>query len=246
VNAQVRKQQGGNGRFLAILGLIVVAGGAFIAYRMANKPASAPPTMPAVGDTLLAKNAKGYTIGRPEAPIEVVEFADFECNVCGTFSALAEPDIRKNYVETGKIRFTFYDFPIVNAHPNTMPAHQAAACADEQGKFWPMHDRLMEQQAAWNGFATSSPRPILAGYAKEVGLDETKWNACMDAGTHDDRIKANYALGLTQQVRGTPTFIIDGVVHQGGNSYDQLAQAIDAALAAREAAARPIPAAPAN
>ncbi len=246
MNAQVRKPQGGNGRFFAILALVAVAGGAFIAYRMANKPAAAPPPMPSIGDTLLAKQAQGYTIGKADAPIEVMEFADFECPSCGSFSALAEPDIRKNYVETGKIRFTFYDFPLVNAHRNTMPAHNAAACANDQGKFWELHDRMMEQQAEWNGFATDAPRTVISGYAQQLGLDMAKWNACMDASTHEGRIKANYAFGLTQQVGGTPTFVIDGQLHRGGNSYDDIARAIDAAIAAREASARPIPAAPAN
>lgn len=247
MTVQVRKQtQGGNSKFFGALALVAVAGAAFIGYRMTNKPAAAPPAMPAPGDTALVKQARGYTLGKADAPVEIMEFADFECPSCGRFAALAEPDIRKNYVETGKVKFTFYDWPLTNAHRNTIPAHSAAACADDQGKFWPMHDILLERQEEWNGFVTDDPRKVIAGYAQQLGLDMAKWNACMDAGTHLDRIKANYALGMTMQVRGTPSFYIDGQPVGGGFSYDEIARAIDDALAAREAASRPIPAAPAT
>ncbi|MCU0625700.1 MAG: DsbA family protein [Gemmatimonadaceae bacterium] len=242
MSVQVRKQ-GGNGKFLGLLAVVGLAGAAFIGYTVTNKPPAPPPVMPVPGDTLLAKQARGYTVGKADAPVEVWEFADFECPTCGRVGVLMEPDIRKNYIETGKIRFTFYDYPLVNAHPNTMPAHNAAACADDQGKFWPLHDRLLEGQAEWNGMVTKSPRKVIAGYAEQLGLDMGKWNACMDASTHEGRIRANYAFGLTQQVAGTPTFYVDGRAVPGVPSYDQLARIIEDAIAARQNAARPIPSA---
>lgn len=243
MSVQVRKQSGGNGKFFGLLALVAIAGGAFIAYRAANKPAAAPPVMPVPGDTVAARAAQGWSLGRDDAPVVVEEFADFECPSCGRFATLAEPDLRKAYVETGKVKFVFYDFPLVNAHRNTIPAHNAAACAGEQGKFWPMHDALLERQEEWNGFVTDDPRKPIAGYAQSIGLDMAKWNACMDASTFDARIKGNYALGMTRQVNGTPTFFIDGRLHTGNPSYDELARAIDAALEAKAAASRPIPAA---
>ena len=77
----------------------------------------------------------GYTIGNANAPVEVTEFGDFECPACGHFATLTEPDIRKRYVSTGKVLWRFVDFPLT-MHRNTWHASRAAACADEQGKFW--------------------------------------------------------------------------------------------------------------
>lgn len=227
---KVRKKSSNTGFIVALVG-IVAAGGAFIVWKTQQKPAAEPVVLPSVADSSLAKQAHGYTIGSADAKVEVIEFADFECPACGNFATITEPDVRKNLVNAGIIRYTFYDFPLVNAHLNTIPAAMSAACADDQGKFWEMHDELFNGQVEWNGQATSNPRGVTSGYAKKIGLDMTKWNACMDANTHLDRIKANYALGMTKQVGSTPTFIIDGTKMNGAANYDDIKKAVDVALA---------------
>jgi protein-disulfide isomerase len=232
VSAQVRKKSSNAGFTAALIG-IVVAGGGFIFWKTQQKPVMAPISLPSVADSALAQQARGYTLGSANAPVEIVEFADFECPACGNFAQITEPDVRKNLVETGQVKFTFYDFPLVNAHKNTMTASMAAACADDQGKFWEMHDALFPGQIEWNGFATDNPRKVITSYAQRIGLDMTKWNACMDASTHADRIRANYALGLTKRVPSTPTMFVNGVMLEppGAAPYDAIKAAVDAAIA---------------
>lgn len=231
MSAKVQKKSG-NTVFIVSLASIAVAGGGFIWWKTQQKPAEAALVLPSVADSALASKARGYTLGSPTAPVEIVEFADFECPACGNFARITEPDVRKNLVETGKVRFTFYDFPLVNAHLNTIPASMAAACADDQGKFWAMHDALMLGQIEWNGQATDKPRKVITSYAQNIGLDLPKWNACMDAGTHKERITANYSLGMTKQVGSTPTFFVNGQMMRGAANYDDIKAAVDASIAA--------------
>ena len=122
-------------------------------------------------DTTNAGPAQGYSVGNASAPVKVAEFGDFECPQCGRFSTLTEPDLRKRLIETGEVFFTYYDFPIKELHKNTEAASNAAACADEQGKFWQMHDRLFDTQDQWNGEATNNPGKVFAGFATELGLN---------------------------------------------------------------------------
>ncbi len=238
MSAKVRKQSNNTG-FLAALGAIAVAGVGFIVWKTQQPPAAPPIVLANVADSALAAKARGYTIGSPDAKVEIMEFADFECPACGSFATITEPDVRKNLVETGLARYTFYDFPLLNAHQNTIPASMAAACADDQGKFWELHDKIFEGQFEWNGQATGNPRGVISTYAQKLGLDMKKWDACMDAGTHTDRIKANYALGVTKQVGSTPTFFINGQMLRGAANYDDIKAAVDAA----NAPTLPIPAA---
>ena len=231
MSAKVRKTSNSSG-FIVALVAIVLAGGGFIWWKTQQPPPTAPMVMPTVADALLAGKAQGYTVGSADAKVEIIEFADFECPACGNFANVTEPDVRRNLIETGKVRYTFYDFPLLNAHQNTIPASMSAACADDQGKFWEMHDALFMGQIEWNGIATSNPRKVISGYAEKLGLEMAKWNACMDANTHSERIRANYALGMTKQVASTPTFFINGQAYPGALPYDDIKKAVDAALAA--------------
>ena len=230
MSAKVRKQSSNTGFIVALAG-IIIAGGGFIWWKTQSTPVQQTLVLPSVADSALAQKAHGYTMGSPTAAVEIIEFADFECPACGNFATITEPDVRKNLVETGLARYTFYDFPLLNAHQNTVSASMSAACADDQGKFWPMHDMIFTGQVEWNGIATSNPRKVIAGYAEKIGLDMAKWNACMDAGTHTERIKANYSLGMMKQVNSTPTFYINGEKMQGAANYDDIKAAVDAVIA---------------
>lgn len=232
MSAKVRKQSNNTGFIIALVA-VVVAGGGFMWWKSQSKAAETPLALPSVADSAMAAKAHGYTIGSPTAPVEIMEFADFECPACGSFATITEPDIRKNLVATGLARYTFYDFPLLNAHQNTVTASMSAACADDQGKFWEMHDAIFEGQFEWSGVATSNPRGVISNYAQRLGLDMKKWDTCMNEGTHLDRIKSNYALGLTKQVSSTPSFYVNGVkLDLRANSYDEIKAAVDAATAA--------------
>jgi protein-disulfide isomerase len=88
-------------------------------------------------------------LGKDSAKVTIVEFSDFQCPFCERFYTDTLPQLKKNYIDTGKVRLTFRDFPIESLHPNSPTAHEAAECAGEQGKFWEFHNKLFENQDIW-------------------------------------------------------------------------------------------------
>lgn len=227
--------------FYWLLGIVALVGVASLAY-VATRPKAGPRDVAAGPDTSNAGPAQGYTMGNVNAPVQILEFADFECPSCAGFATITEPDVRKRIVETGLASLTYYDFPL-SQHRNTMAASHAAACADEQGKFWSMHDRIYQAQDEWNGQATDSPKAFFKRYAGEVALDVSRWENCYDSQKYRQRINANLAEGLRRGVNSTPTFIIGNKMYPGSQSYDELKKLVDAAAKTAGTAASGTPAA---
>jgi protein-disulfide isomerase len=209
--------------FFWVLGLIALIGVAALGY-VATKPKAN--AVRDVADATNAGPAQGYLIGKVDAPVKILEFADFECPSCAGFATVTEPDVRTRIIDAGLANLTFYDFPLTQ-HRNTVPASNAAACADEQGKFWPMHDRIFQAQDEWNTEATDAPKPFFKRYAGEIGLDVARWVACYDARKYQPRINANLADGLRRGVNSTPSFVIGSKMYAGMRSYDDLKRIVD-------------------
>jgi len=210
--------------FLWLLGLIALVGVAAIGY-VATRPKGSAAVRD-VADTTNAGPSQGYLLGKVDAPVKILEFADFECPACAGWATVTEPDVRTRIINTGLANLTYYDFPLT-MHKNTLPASNAAACADEQGKFWPMHDRLFAAQDEWNGEATDVPKAFFQRYAGEIGLDVAKWEQCYDARKYQPRINANLADGLRRGVYSTPTLVIGNKLYAGMRSYDELKRIVD-------------------
>lgn len=226
--------------FLWVLGGIVLVGVAALSY-VATKPKEAVREVSEKIDTTNAGPSQGYLMGKVDAPVKIIEFADFECPSCAGFSVVTEPDVRTRILDTGLANLTYYDFPLTQ-HRNTLAASNAAACADEQGKFWPMHDRLFQAQGEWNGEATDAPKPFFKRYAQEVGLDAARWETCYDARKYQKRISANLNEGLKRGVNSTPSFVIGNKLYPGMRSYDDLRAIVDSvAKTASSPAATPAP-----
>ncbi len=154
--------------FYLALAVIAVAGIGALSW-MSRRPADR--LVSPIDSTLPKVQSNGYVVGSASAPIEVVEYGDFECPSCARFATLTEPDVRSRLVDKGIIRLRWIDFPL-SMHRNTWPASRAAACADEQGKFWEMHDALFQGQDQWNGEATNNPNPIFKQMAGQLGLNQ--------------------------------------------------------------------------
>jgi protein-disulfide isomerase len=227
--------------FLWLLGAIVLIGVAALSY-VATKPKQTVRDVAETVDTANAGPAQGYLMGKVDAPVKILEFADFECPACGNFAVVTEPDLRSRIITAGLANITYYDFPLT-MHRNTLAASNAAACADEQGNFWPMHDRLFQAQAEWNGEATDAPKPFFKRYAQESGVDVAKWESCYDARKYQKRISANLAEGLRFGVNQTPSFVIAGKLYAGMRSYDALKAIVDSGAKTTSApvAAAPVP-----
>jgi protein-disulfide isomerase len=225
------KRSGPGKGFWLALGLIAVLGlGAlgYVASRPKVQTTRIDPNLPPM-------KAEGYLLGSPTAPVEVIEFADFECPSCGQFATITEPDVRTNLINTGKIRVRYIDFPLP-MHHNTWDASLAAACANEQGKFWQMHDQLFANQDRWNGETTSKPRPVIADLAKSIGLDMDKYDACMENDSQRAKVQSHLLEAERRGVNQTPTFIIGGTMTPGAIPYDTFKRLVDAALAKAPAA----------
>ena len=187
--------------------------------------------------------ARGYVFGDTTAPVQIIEFADFECPACGQFATLTEPDVRSRLVQTKQAYVRFFDYPLP-MHRNTWDASHAAACADEQGKFWPMHDTLFANQDRWNGEATSRPKSLFMGYARELGLNEGQFEKCWDDRKYQSRIASNRAEAERRQVLQTPSFIIGNKLIAGALGYDEIKKLVTDAIGSPTATSNTTPAGP--
>ena len=192
-------------------------------------------------------NASPLTIaGRPargsaKAAVTLVEYSDYECPYCGQYATQTYPQIVRDYVQTNKIRYVFKNYPITQLHPNAFRAHEAAACAGDQGRYWEMHDRLFADQRTLT----------LEGFVERalaLNLDGAELRNCIEGPAQDDMIREDIAEAVRGGVRGTPVFVLaftdpEGQVVTpvrvlvGAQPYQAFKDAIDALLA--QAAAQP-------
>lgn len=173
--------------------------------------------------------------GASSATVALVEFSDYECPFCIRHFQQTAPAIDASYVRTGKIRYFFRDFPIAENHPQAIRAHVAANCANEQGKFWALHDRLFSAPG------THQPADLTAR-AKEAGLNIAAYETCYASGKYTALVQQSTQYALSLGGNGTPYFII-GTIDAGGTSvtpvrvvsgaaqFSQFQTAIDSVLA---------------
>lgn len=220
--------------FYIALAIIALVGTGAIVY-VATRPQEGVATVANV----TPGEAEGYLLGDPNAPVQILEFADFQCPACERFATITGPDVRSRIVDAGLASYRFYDFPLP-MHRNAFNASLAAACANDQGKFWEYHDRLFLGQPEWSD--ERKPEGIFADYARELGLDVSRWEQCYDSREHERTILANKAEGERRQINQTPTFVIGNRVVPGAISYDRFRAIVDTVLAearARDSAAAP-------
>jgi len=160
------------------------------------------PTAPEELPTLTVEAGTNPVLGNASAPVAIVEFSDFQCPYCGKLYLEGGAEVKANYVDTGKVRYYFRDFPL-GFHPNAWPTSIAARCASDQGKYWEMHDKLFDTQSSWSGLGDVGD--TMKGYAVELGLDNETFNACYDAQEHTSEINDDFTAGQAYGVRGTPS-----------------------------------------
>ena len=170
-------------------------------------------------------------LGRADAPVTIIEFTDLQCPYCARFATRTFPELRRNYVDTGKVRFTSRDLPLP-FHAFALPAAVAARCAGEQGRFWEFREALFAGQSGLG----SAPYAEIAG---RFGLDVGRFEACREDGRQEANVRADLALAQSHGIAATPTFVIgrlvDGVFEgetlSGAKPYEEFAARIDALLA---------------
>jgi len=159
--------------------------------------------------------------GSEKAAVTIVEFSDFHCPFCRrVIPTLAQ--IESQYGD--KIKLVFRDFPIESLHPGATKAHEAARCANEQGKFWAYHDKLFASPPS------SSP-DVFKEMAQQVGLDLVTFETCLVSGKYQAAIKRDIEEGSRVGVGGTPAFFINGRLITGAQPLEAFTRAIDDELA---------------
>jgi protein-disulfide isomerase len=190
-----------------LLGLIVVAGAGvlFTQMRKGGEAARAPIKVEMSPAEL--QRLPGMSIGRPDAPLTILEFADFQCPGCQGWATFMEPLIKERLVNTGRARYVFYDFPLA-MHVNGFIASRAGRCANEQGKFWAYHDALFQNQGKWA--FEEDPVPLFVGYAGAAGADEDRFEECIRSDRFAREVSESVKLGESLGVGGTPTIFVNG------------------------------------
>lgn len=161
--------------------------------------------------------------GDPNAPVTIIEWSDFECPYCTRFYTNTLTLIDEQYIQTGKVKFVYRDFPL-GFHSNAQKAAEAAECAGEQDKFWEMHDALFD-----NG--VSGGVTAFKQYAVDLGLDTTVFNSCLDSGDMAAEVAKDLRDGQAVGVSGTPGFLINGQLVVGAQPFAVFQQIIESELA---------------
>lgn len=221
--------------FYWVLAAIALVGIAALVYsvvrsRMGGSAAMEPVPIDTTNLAAINTQASPQKLGRDDAPVKLVEFADYTCPYCGQWAAQVQPRLVQDFVNTGKLQIVFYDFPLgsVGEHKYSFLAARAARCAGEQGRFWEMHDYLYGHQSEWS-FASGAPVKTFEGYARAVGVDPTRYNACLESQRYADAVTASHRLGEQLGVDSTPTIIINEkrLADPGLGNYDALKKTIE-------------------
>ena len=187
----------------------------------AGAQADADPRV-AVADTARIK-------GDPAAKVWLVMASDFQCPACKFWHDKHSPQIMRDYVETGKVRFAYTNYPIDHLHPNARAAAEAGMCAAAQGKFWGVHDRLFAKQEEWAPLP--DPVPNFRQIMTEAGVDTTAWNKCLVDDVMLGLIDADQARGRTGGANQTPYFFIGQRKVGGVGPVGYLRPLLDSAIA---------------
>jgi protein-disulfide isomerase len=220
--------------FYAGLGVIAVVG--TVAIWLAIRGGGPPPLQTLDEPLSLGASAfPGYVMGSDSAPVEIVQYADFACAHCATFTVLHGPTIINRLVQTGIARLRFRGFALYQV--SLLPLN-AAACAGEQGKFWEMHEALMFNQNEW----FSDPEwPTSRGtirtfrrYARDAGVDVSSYDQCVEEGRYYDRIIATREEISGAGLRSTPAFDVGPYRAVGMISYDSLKSLVETVAEQRQ------------
>lgn len=177
------------------------------AIRAALERVTPPPPGEAKEQPAKLTNLGGFVLGKPDAPLTLVEFTDLQCPYCNRWSTQVFPQLKATYIDTGLVRFVTRDFPL-DFHPQALPSARAARCAGTQGKFWEMRDALVR------GFKQLS-EPFILSTAEGLKLDMAAFKACAASTTYDAAIMQDLNDGRAVGIEGTPSFVLGRTSPQG-------------------------------
>jgi protein-disulfide isomerase len=177
------------------------------AIRAALERVTPPPPGQAKDQTVKLTNVAGYSLGKADAPLTLVEFTDLQCQFCNRFSTQVFTQLKSAYIDTGMVRFVTRDFPL-DFHQEAIPAARAARCAGEQGRFWEMRDALVRDYKQLGA-------PFIASVAERLKLDMAAFKACAASTKYDAAITQDMNEGRAVNVEGTPSFVLGRTSPEG-------------------------------
>lgn len=193
------------------------------------------PTARAAGPVRGKTGIKGDpSMGSADAPLVLVEFSDYQCPYCSRYTKNTFPLIKRDYIDTGKIKYVFKDFPLP-FHKQARKAAEAAHCASEEGKYWGMHDLIFDNQAKMD-------EKSLVGHAEKLGLKVSDFKRCLEDGRYSKGLDEDIAAGRSSGVTGTPSFLlgrlndkneVEGSVIKGARPFEVFKSEIEAKLKAK-------------
>lgn len=177
----------------------------------------------------LTLNSSDHLMGSNKAKVTVIEYSDLQCPFCRLFWKQTLPQIKKEYIDTGKVLFVYRHYPL-DFHPMSTSSAKAVECANESGKFWEMHDKIFQEEQKLGDGTVQYALADLKKWASEIGLNSSSFNTCLDSDKYSQRIKDDTASGNQSGVSGTPTLFINGQKIVGAQPYTTFKSAIDGAL----------------
>lgn len=209
---QLRTESRGRSPVVAIVIGVAVLGVGAVAYMASaevggNDMAVAPIELSQLSREQVAEMAQPVTRGNPDAPITIMEFADYQCPGCRFFQQQIEPQIQETYLQDGQAQFAFYDFPL-NVHQHSFLSARAARCAGDQQKYFEYHDVLYINQPTWS--ISAAPARLFIDYARELGLDARAYESCLRSDKFADVVTANLRLAEELNLPGTPSVMVRG------------------------------------
>jgi protein-disulfide isomerase len=220
------KGKGGKGFYLLIL-IVVVAGGLLLLNARGSDEVEDLAPVAVASDPVSGDMSSGAAMGSDEAPVTIMEFADYLCPHCRQFNALSGKLLRQNYSGTGgSVRWISYDFPL---WPESWAPAIAAKCAARQDKYWEMHDLLFARVDTWR--EDGNPNRKFVEYAKDLGLDSGAFKSCVEGQETLKEVQETQAYGVSLGVSSTPTVFFNGQRVLRDLDYAGMAERIDAAAA---------------
>jgi protein-disulfide isomerase len=208
---------------------LIAAVAAFVVILACGKSTNASAASASNGpDSALLKRADHARIeGSASAPVWVIEVSDFQCPFCRQFHDESYDALKRAYVDSGKVRIAYVNFPL-SMHHNAYAASESAMCAAAQDKFWPMHDALFVTQKQWE--ALPSPQRMFDSLAVAQGVELTAFQKCVSGHVTKPLIDADIDRAARQGVESTPTFLIGSMMVTGAQPLANFRRAIDSAL----------------
>jgi protein-disulfide isomerase len=221
---------------LAALAILLVP--AALAAQKPAAPKAGAPKRTGADSVKIAKpvDLAPRTKGAATAPLTVYEMSDFQCPYCRRHAVQAFPELERDYIATGKVRWVFVNFPLTQLHANAAPAAEVAMCSGKQGKFWEVHDLIFRHQATWAPL--KEPGPFFLTFADSAGLDRAALQECLASRETIDEIEQDAVGAVRSGANSTPTFYIEGGLLEGAQPAPVFRQVLDSIYAAKTGAKR--------